>query len=155
MLVAGDEFFAFLARGAISPWLSESRHQNEVVTRAAASATGHFVTGGYTAIYDGVVGPWFLPTFARATGLGWLHYAILLPSLDRCVARVAARKGHGFTDEAATRHMHQQFAGATVDPRHLLADPGDEAEGVAELIVELCDNGTLRYDGRSSPPKQR
>lgn len=38
VLVDGDAFFAFVARGAVSPWLAEARDQNEVVTRAAASA---------------------------------------------------------------------------------------------------------------------
>ena len=37
-LVEGDAFFAFLARGAIEPWLPESNEQNEVVTRAAGSS---------------------------------------------------------------------------------------------------------------------
>ncbi|MHB8296673.1 MAG: hypothetical protein ACYDH5_19090 [Acidimicrobiales bacterium] len=36
-------------------------------------------TGGYTVVYDGVIGPWFLETFAKASGLASLHYLILLP----------------------------------------------------------------------------
>lgn len=42
VLVEGDAFFGLLAGGAIAPWLAESNEQNEVVTRAAASAAGHF-----------------------------------------------------------------------------------------------------------------
>ena len=60
VLVQGDAFFAFLARGAIEPWLPESGPQNEVVVRAAAAATGRFVAGGYATVYDGVLGPWFI-----------------------------------------------------------------------------------------------
>jgi predicted ABC-type ATPase len=150
VLVVGDEFFAFLARGAIAPWLPESRDQNEVVTRAAASAAGRFVTGGYTTVYDGVVGPWFLPTFAEATGLSSLHYAVLLPSLERCIARVATREGHGFTDIAATHHMHEQFATATIDARHLLVDPPDAPEAVGALISAAVAGGTLRYNAWST-----
>lgn len=55
MHVEGDAFFAFLARGAIEPWLPESKEQNEVVTRAAASAAGRYAAGGYLTVYDGVV----------------------------------------------------------------------------------------------------
>src|ERR1700730_3526544 len=80
VLIEGDAFFGFLASGAIEPWLPASNDQNTVVTKAAASAAGAFATGGYTAVYDGVVGPWFLPTFGAATGLDRLDYAILLPS---------------------------------------------------------------------------
>jgi predicted ABC-type ATPase len=100
VLVEGDAFFGFLATGAIEPWLPASNDQNTVVTRAAASAAGQFATGGFTTVYDGVVGPWFLPTFAAATGHHRLDYVILLPSVELCVGRVATRTDHGFTDEA-------------------------------------------------------
>ncbi len=119
VLIEGDEFFGFLRRGRIEPWLVESRHQNEIVTASAGAATGQFVIGGYWTVYDGVIGPWFLPQFVAATGLDRVHYAVLLPTADTCVDRVVNRIGHGFTDEAATRHMHGQFAerGARPPPR--------------------------------------
>jgi gluconate kinase len=150
VLVEGDAFFAFLARGAISPWLPEASDQNEVVTRAAASAAGQYVSGGYSTVYDGVVGPWFLPTFIAATGLGYLHYLVLLPTLERCVARVATRQGHGFTDEAATQRMHQQFARANIDERHVIIEPPDQVEAVADRILAAVDSETLVYRSQSS-----
>lgn len=90
VLIEGDAFFAFLDQGAIAPWLPESHAQNDVVVRAAAAAAGRFAAT-YTAIYDGVIGPWFLPTFAEETGLETLHYVILLPSIEECVERVLTR----------------------------------------------------------------
>lgn len=145
VLVEGDAFFAFLGRGAIQPWLAESKDQNEVVTQAAASAAGRYAGGGYTTVYDGVVGPWFLPIFATATGLDRLDYVVLLPSVERCVHRVAARQGHGFADEPATRKMHQEFVQAEVDPRHVLLAPPDDPKEVAALIVAALRNGSLTY----------
>src|SRR5665811_726433 len=68
-LVRGDDVFAFLREGAIAPWLPEAHSQNEVVIRAAAAAAGHLASGSCTVVYDGVVGPWFLPTFVEAAGL--------------------------------------------------------------------------------------
>jgi predicted ABC-type ATPase len=144
-LVAGDAFFAFLARGAVPPWLPESHDQNEVVTRAAASAAGRYAAGGYSTIYDGVVGPWFLPTFAAATGLDSLHYVVLLPSVERCIERVGTRVGHGFSDEGATRKMHQEFSAALVDDRHVLVDPPDEVEVVADRITAAVARGEIGY----------
>src|SRR5438270_4370084 len=117
VLVEGDAFFAFLAGGRIDPWLPEAQRQNEVVIRAAALATGEFVRGGYGTVFDGVVGPWFRPTFAAATGLDSLEYVMLLPSIARCIDNVRTRSGHAFADEAATRKMHQEFASAHVEPR--------------------------------------
>jgi hypothetical protein len=64
-LVVGDEFFAFLRRGYVDPWLDEAHQQNEVVMAAAAAATGRLVTGGYSVVYDGVIGPWFQPVPGR------------------------------------------------------------------------------------------
>lgn len=123
VLVEGDAFFGFLASGVVQPWLPEANDQNEIVTQVAAQAAGAYASGGYTTVYDGVVGPWFLPAFASATGLEKLDYVVLLPSVEVCVARVAGRRGHGFTDEPATRSMHAQFATADVPGVHVLVDP--------------------------------
>jgi hypothetical protein len=145
VLVEGDAFFGFLARGAIEPWLPESNDQNETVTRAAAAAAGRFASGGFATVYDGVVGPWFLPTFADATGLDELGYVVVLPPVDRCVARVATRPDHGFSDEPATRKMHGEFTRAHLDRRHVLLDPPDRPEDVADLIEAGHRDGTLAY----------
>lgn len=148
VLLEGDAFFAFLASGAIQPWLPESNHQNEIVTEAAALATGRFVTD-YDTIFDGVIGPWFLRTFVKAAGLSTVDYAILLPPVETCVERVRTRTGHGFTDEATTRKMHTEFASAAIDPRHVLDKHPPEQEDVVDGIVHLQSEGLLRYDLQS------
>ena len=145
VLIEGDAFFGFLANGAIDPWLPASNDQNTVVTQAAASAAGTFAMGGYTTVYDGVIGPWFLPVFAAATGLDHLDYAVLLPSLEVCVERVATRRDHGFTDEPATRKMHAEFLQARVDDRHVLRCPVGDATAVAGLIGLARNSGELTY----------
>ena len=111
VLVAGDAFFDFLATGAIEPWLPESQAQNEVVTEAAAAATGEFVAGGYTTVFDGMVGP-VVPADVRGRRRRCRrsHYVMLLPSVERCLDRVATRADHGFDDAGATRKMHGEFA---------------------------------------------
>jgi predicted kinase len=147
-VVRGDDFFAFVSAGWIEPWLPEAHRQNEVVLGAAAAAAGRFVAGGYTVVYDGVVGPWFLPTFAPATGLDEFAYAVLLPPEDVCVSRVGTRTGHGFTDSDATRHMYRQFAEAGVDRRHVLRDPSADPAALAAEIVDRLGRGLLRYNSR-------
>ena len=67
-------------------------------------------------VYDGVLGPWFLPDFAAEAAVDHLSYVILLPSVEWCVNRVATRSGHAFKDEASTRHMHGEFAQADMTP---------------------------------------
>jgi cytidylate kinase len=145
VLVEGDAFFGFLASGSIEPWLPASNDQNTVVTRAAAAAAGAFAAGGYTTVYDGVVGPWFLATFGAATGLDRLDYVVLLPSVETCVQRVATRRDHGFTDEAATRKMHAEFVRRAVVDRHVLRHPAGEAAAVAALVESARDAGEFAY----------
>lgn len=144
VLVEGDRFFDFLAAGAIEPWLPESHRQNEVVTEAAAAATGRFAAA-YETIYDGVVGPWFLSTFARATGLVELDYVVILPGVASCVARVGGRVGHGFTDEGATRKMHHEFANAEIEQRHILGGDSMSPHAVARAVQSARSKGDLRY----------
>jgi adenylate kinase family enzyme len=142
-LVAGDQFFAFIDQGYIAPWIAAAHRQNEIVIGAAAAAAGRLATGGYTVIYDGVIGPWFLETFGAATGLASLHYAILLPPEELCLERVRSRAGHGFRDLEAARHMYKEFAAAEADPRNMVVST--EAPAVlASRLRHLVREGTLR-----------
>src|SRR5918997_1399187 len=68
VLMAGDDFFAFLARGAIPPWRPGSDAQNETVTEAAGAAAGRFAAGGGAPNYHGGVGARVLPTVAGGAG---------------------------------------------------------------------------------------
>lgn len=143
-LVAGDDFFAFLDRGAVPPWEPASRAQNDVVISAAAGTAGRFAAGGYDVVYDGIVGPWYLPAFVTWSGVERVHYALLLPSEQECVDRVRARVGHPFSDEDATRHVHGQFAAAEIDPRHVLTGDGGP-EATVSAIREAVADGALAY----------
>jgi hypothetical protein len=142
--VPGDAFFAFLVRGHVPPWLPEARERNEVVLSAAAAAAGRLTGDGCTVVYEGVVVPESLPAFLAETGLDELHVAVLLPSLARCLSRVARREGHGFHDLAATRHMHEQFAAARLAERHVLREPGDGPAAVVDVVLDRLAAGELR-----------
>ena len=141
-LVAGDEFFAFVRQGYVEPWRSEAHAQNEVVIAAAAAAAGHLVAGGYTVVYDGVVGPWSLPGFATGAGLARLHYAMLLPKEQICQGRVRSRSGHGFTDLDAAAHMYREFASAPIDHRHVLTDD-DLDQNVADVLSRIRESSIV------------
>ncbi|MFT3852821.1 MAG: AAA family ATPase [Ilumatobacteraceae bacterium] len=144
VLVEGDAFFAFLRAGAIDPWLPAAHPQNEAVTAAAGATTGRFAAS-FNTVYDGVLGPWFLDEFLAAAGLAEADYAVIVPPVDVCVRRVAERRNHGFTDEPATRHMHEQFRVAATDPRHVVDDPTTDASAVADLILAARAEGRLRW----------
>lgn len=153
VLVEGDAFFAFLRRGYVPPWLPEAHAQNDITVRAAAAAAGRFAAGGMTVVHDGVIGPWFLPTFAALTGLDVLDYVVLLPPVETCLHRVATRTGHGFTDLDAARHMHEDFvratspgaAGPAGPPGVVLTELPDDVAGVTDTIVAALESGRSRY----------
>lgn len=151
-LVTGDDFFAFIDQGYVAPWTADAHRQNEVVVTAAAAAAGRLVNGGFTVVYDGVIGPWFLDTFGVATGLTFLHYLVLLPSERTCVDRVRSRTGHGFSDIDATRKMYRQFASAGINGRFVMSSDAAPAT-LASSIFDLVVDGSLQWSvGTSSPP---
>ncbi|HEX6758054.1 MAG TPA: AAA family ATPase [Propionibacteriaceae bacterium] len=146
-LVPGDAFFGMIKQRYVLPWLPQAHRQNAVIIEAAAAAAGRLCEICFV-VYEGVVGPWFLPTFVRATGLADLHYVALLPPLDVCLERVRSRIGHGFTDPSVTRDMHYQFAAATIDARHVIKKSDSQPAELADMIKGKLGRGTFRY----SPP---
>ncbi len=145
-LVPGDAFFAFWSRGFVDPWLPEADEQNTTVLRAAGACVGAYSRGGCQVVYDGVLGPWLLPAFLDATGLPAVSYVVLLPPVDVCLARVAARSGHPFTDQDAARHMYDQFAQAAVHERHVVRAAGPDAGTVAAAVRARVDSGEARHE---------
>lgn len=148
VLVEGDRFFAFLRQGFIPPWLPEAHAQNLAVIEAAAQTAGRLARH-CNVVYDGVVGPWFIETFLKHTGLEELHYVILLPPLGVCLDRVKTRTDHGFTDLDAAEHMWHDFDQSNVEDRHRFISPKTDPEETASQILSMASKGQFTY--RSSP----
>lgn len=146
MLVEGDAFFGFIGAGGLDPWLPGAHAQNETVVRAAAAATA-VLAREYDTVFDGVVGPWFLPTFVDAGGFVELDYVVLLPTVERCVGRVRSRPAHRFGDEAATRKMHAEFDAAAMPPRHVIDNSDADADDTLRLVLAARSSGALRHRG--------
>ena len=66
-----------------------------------------------------------------------------MPRVECCVERVRTRLDHGFSDEAATRKMHDEFANASIEARHVIEDPPDDIDAVAHLILDLRSRASL------------
>ena len=148
-LVLGDEFFGFLGRGAVPPWLSRAQAQNGAVIEAAGAASGRLAKHCHV-VYDGVLGPWFLPAFIEAAGRRSLHYVTLLPPLQVCLDRVRTREDHGFTDLPAAEGMWYQFARAVLEPRHVLSYSDSTPADIADAIADRVRTGRLRYSRADS-----
>jgi predicted kinase len=139
-LVVGDDFFGYLHRGSIEPWLPEADAQNRTVVAAAGAACGRLAEG-FTVVYDGVLWPPYAALFASAAR-GTFHYAVLLPPLDVCLQRVRDRGEHPFSDQAAASDMWHSFDDAIGQlPR---PDAMGPPEQVAAEVVRLVEDGTIR-----------
>jgi predicted kinase len=109
----GDDFWHFIKRGYIEPYLAASHRQNEVVEGVLATAAFGYAAGGYQVICDGIVGPWFLWPYrdvAAKSGLP-LHYVVLRPDEQTALRRAVLRRGPGaLTDPRPVRQLHAAFA---------------------------------------------
>lgn len=142
VLIEGDAFFGFL-RGGIDPWLPESDPQNRSVLEAAGAAAGRFAAAGSPVVFEGVLGPWYLADFVDAAGRA-VDYAVLLPTLEVCLDRVASRRGHAFGDADVTQHLHDEFVASGLDGRHVI-DLVDSRDAVADAIADARAQGHLRW----------
>ncbi|SKC61933.1 AAA family ATPase [Krasilnikoviella flava] len=155
VLVEADWFFGRWRRGGIAPWLPEAAPQTGPAGRAALAATVEYARSDAWVVYDGVLHPAAareLAALARDAG-AVVHRAVLLPPLEVCLARVAARTGHGFDDPAATRAMHAAFAAEGDGPGDETLRTTDETPGaLAARVRDLLRGGVLRVPAPDRAP---
>ncbi len=109
VLIDGDAFFRSVRGGWIPPWQAEADHQNGTVIRAIGAAAEQFAAGGYTAVVDGVIGPWFLGAFLDQVE-NPVDYLILRPSAETALNRAIARDDPELVDPEPIAHMFRAFS---------------------------------------------
>ena len=145
-----DDFWLFIKRGAIPPYLPASHRQNEVVIGVLAAAAVGYAAGGYHVICDGIVGPWFLAPFReRASGAGLpLHYVVLRPDLVTTLSRAAGRGGQALTDTQPVMLLHGQFADLAELEPHALDSTGHSPAQTAQAGIEGMASGRYLLPAR-------
>jgi cytidylate kinase len=136
-----DRFFQWIAAGFVAPYLPEADHQNGAVMDVAADAAAAYVDGGYTVLWDGVVGPWFLDRVARRLadrGIG-LEYLVLRPDRATALQRVRDRDATTATSGAAS--MYDQFRDLGPHERHVLSSDAPVGAVVAAARDALAAGG--------------
>lgn len=142
----GDDFFAFIARGAVPPYLPEARRQNETVVAVQAAAAAGYAAGGYHVVFEGVVGPWFLDPFRRAAAHAGvpLHYVVLRPDRDTVLARATGRGPGALTEPGPVLRMFEEFADLGDHERHVLDSAALTPERTARAVAEGLEAGAYR-----------
>ncbi len=105
-----DDFYAYIRKGYVAPWVAESAAQNQTVAEAQAASASVYARGGYDVYVDGIVGPWFLDPWRQAARGADPRYVVLLPGQAETVARAVARKDHPMRDAGVVQQMHAAFA---------------------------------------------
>jgi len=135
--IHSDDAYAYIVRGYVEPWRPESRHQNAVVIEALAAGAVRFAQGGYLAVMDGVIGPWFLGPWREAARRVRVDYVVLLPDEAAALARFSAREDHPLQEPAVVSQMWAAFDAHRGEiARHVL-DTSGQTE--AESLAALCD----------------
>lgn len=134
-----DDFYDFLVKGSIPPYLPESHEQNRIVIEAFLQAAKRYADGGYDVIVDGVVGPWLLEPWQELAAQGYeIHYLILRASKQETMRRAIARtKLDRPTNEAIVTAMWKQFCEVGDYERHVVETDAFSVRETVSKVQEI------------------
>lgn len=133
-----DDFYHYLSKGAIPPYLPESKHQNTIVIDAFLEAAKCYARGGYDVIVDGIIGPWFLTPWTRLAQEGYeVHYIILRASREETMKRAIERpKLSKETNIELVEIMWEQFTNIGEYESRIINTTGLSIKRTASIIKE-------------------
>lgn len=119
-----DDFWGYIASGAIPPYLPESDEQNHAVMRVIRDAAFAYAEGGFVTVVDGIVGPWMVNYFvstANRQKAPAVHYVVLRPGRDETLRRAQGRTApEALVDAEAIDSMWKQFEDLGDYERHVI-----------------------------------
>lgn len=127
-----DDFWHFIKKGAIPPYLPEAHKQNEVVMAVLAEAGDGYARGNYFVVVDGIVGPWFLSSFTRLNRP--LHYVVLRPAVDVAIERCRLRGGSTLSDPEPITALHKQFSLLGELEKHVIETDGLSPDATVDAV---------------------
>jgi predicted kinase len=141
-----DDFYAYIRKGFVEPWRTESRAQNTVVLDALAATSAIFAQGGYDVFADGIVGPWFFDPWLAAAARANLEldFVLLLPDEATTVARATSRRPPAMTDPQVVTFMWRQFAQLTDYSEHVVDTTRMNIDEALSFIRIGLDAGDFR-----------
>ncbi|HTN81465.1 MAG TPA: AAA family ATPase [Acidimicrobiales bacterium] len=144
VLLQGDWFFERIVRGWIEPWTQPSHQQNAVVTRAMAASAREYATGGYAVVLEGIIGPWFLDTFAPEVDGVPLHYVVIRPNAETAMTRAVERGAPALVDPEPIAKMYDAFAALGDHERHVIDTSGHDVDDTVAEVLARLEAGSLR-----------
>jgi chloramphenicol 3-O-phosphotransferase len=138
-----DLLFSAIRMGFISPMMPESDRQNRMIARVAARAASAFAQDLFAVLIDGVIGPHLLSIYVHELKVAAVpvHFALLLPSVEESIRRVAPRTADRRMIEAEHRDLHRQFAEHGEFAGCVIDNTAMTAEETADVVMERCGRG--------------
>ena len=139
-----DDFFGYIKKGFVAPWLTASARQNAAITEALAASACAFARAGIEVVLDGIVGPWFLGTYRNAAapfGIE-LHYVVLRLSLETARVRARDRAVAPLADYPV--NIHEQLADLGELEGHALVIDGLSPDEALARVAEGLTAGRFR-----------
>lgn len=142
-----DDFYSYICKGYIAPWLEDSGDQNEVVMEAIAASAQAYCRGGYEVFVDGMIGPWFLPRWLELARTGTdVRYIVLRPEEEATLRRAMEReKREEFPlTEEAVRQVWSSMSDLGEYEAHVLDTGGQTVEETVRIIQKRLACGEFR-----------
>ncbi len=143
--IQSDDFRPFIVTGWVDPWLPAAAHQNDMLGGALAAAAIQFAVGGYMVVIDGTFFPDGINGLAHWTDRRRvpLHYAVLRPDLDTCLARARRRRPDDPENFDEFARLHARFA--DLDDREAnVVNANGTPEVVTADVLAAFSSGRLR-----------
>lgn len=139
VLIEGDVFWSFFAKGSPGPTHKRFRTIMSAMTAAAIP----YATGGSHVILDFSIPPWFLDTVRKIAAMRAvpLDYVVVRPSEQVCAARAKARTEGSITDYSPYLELYRDFDQVA---RHIVCDDAMSAAETAAAIVRGVELGQFR-----------
>lgn len=133
-----DDFYHYLCKGAIPPYLPESKGQNRVVIEAFTEAAKRYARGGYDVIVDGIIGPWFLEPWRNIVQEGYeVHYVVLRADKKETMRRAIERsKSDRKTNGEIVEIMWEQFSNLGAYEKNVIDTTHLSVENTVAAIKE-------------------
>ncbi|MEM9513554.1 MAG: AAA family ATPase [Actinomycetota bacterium] len=128
-----DWFYRMIRSGFIAPHLSAAHEQNTAIMDIATDTAAGFADAGYTVVWDGIVGPWFLDRVAQRLRSRSVALRYLVLRTDRSTGLDRVRRRDGTVETSGAETMWDQFADLGELQSHAVS-----AVGSVDEIVERC-----------------
>ncbi|WP_438445261.1 AAA family ATPase [Gorillibacterium sp. sgz5001074] len=136
-----DDFYGYIRKGAIPPFLPESQEQNVIVMEAFLEAAKRFARGGFDVIIDGIVGPWFLEPWQKAVQDHYeVHYIILRATKEETMNRAINRsKLDKDANTELVEKMWEQFNHLGPYESHIMDTTNQSTEQSVSTILAVIE----------------